>query len=189
MTIHKCIGRQEDNVMLMLHSASLDNNLAYIALGRTQRGWDGLHLPSNFDMGSIKMDPLCVQAVQELALRSSRRWRSYVFYRYVLRLDHATASIRVLDAFARAHEADAIASEMVTELLLIPWVPVIYIAFERHKLLLSIGYSATKRLDVALVLFGTVLQFSAELLVDLSCMTIESRHGLLPFLVCPTWLA
>lgn len=66
MTFSKCIGMEMSSIMVMLVSPDVYVNLAYIALGRCIRGWDGLHLPLDFDLRSLRMDTACLAFDKEL---------------------------------------------------------------------------------------------------------------------------
>ena len=70
ITLHQCIGREDDDILLMLVSPQLPENLALIGFGRTQKGWDGFYLPRGFDIRSIKMDPKCTKRIRSLEERA-----------------------------------------------------------------------------------------------------------------------
>ena len=74
ITLHQCIGREDDDVLRMLVSPQLPENLALIGFGRTRRGRDGLYLPRGFDIRSIKMDPKCTKRIRSLEERADALW-------------------------------------------------------------------------------------------------------------------
>ena len=78
-TLSKCIGEEHENIMLMLTSAYLYENLAYIGLGRSTRGWAGLHLPLDFNIKSIRMNAACLDFAaaleQEMDALNVVQWR------------------------------------------------------------------------------------------------------------------
>ena len=65
-TLNKCIGREEDNVLLLLTSPSTPVNLAYIGLTRMKRGWASLYLTHDFNISSIRMDPRCQELMRRM---------------------------------------------------------------------------------------------------------------------------
>ena len=66
LTLNKCIGREDDDVLLILPSASTPPNLGYIGLTRMKRGWASLCLTHDFNIKSIRMDSRCRELMQGL---------------------------------------------------------------------------------------------------------------------------
>lgn len=118
-----------------------------------------------------------VSALQELLIRTSRRWQRYQYYVRIRKLTHAEAATRVLDVFRNDHETESVIAETFVELFVLSLAPIMYVAFWRHRLVINFGYSTTHPLDVQLLLCSWLLQLVAELAIDTVCFSIESVSG------------
>ena len=96
MTMHKCVGAEEDYIKVMLNSKNIPYALAYLALGRTRLGKAGLELPKDFTLDSIRTDPEVILNIEDLLSRANHL--GVVKYREPGSLSHIAARVEQLMA-------------------------------------------------------------------------------------------